>query len=318
MFPERIAQAAADALESTPPLKPGDAPGKPGEIAVASAAGDSHQRIVAVMARDDDMKTADIVLTASEIEMATDLDLVLSSEESGLPFPLMFESELYGPVFLEQLKTTLSRLADEVRLAARRALASDGESLESFRTGTPLGGEDDSRRRFKSQELVQLDEIVAECRAWLTGEGARLTILDPGLLIPPATGSPRQVAEDQYLELLDALELMGGRDLEFPSELVALMGVGGFLEEIARWRIDFGLDTARILTRFRFTRQSVDLIDDQVEDVLVSFLRHMARSGTPTVDIRSSRRCWRRGEHILVVGSEQGICRARALLKEAA
>ena len=322
MLPEQVALVAAKALKATPLPHASEAKGNPGDIVVVcDPARTWGHRLVVVLADDDETMTVDILLAATDTEMASDFDLMVSPDESGLSFPLMVESELYGPVFVEQLLQTLGRLPESHRAAVGSALTTDGESLDGFWTGTSLGDTDDPRRQFKSQELRELDQLVGECRRWLMGEASDSQILDPGLLLPPPSGTARGEAIDRYLDLLDVL-VAGGEELkELPRELVSIMGEAAMIEEIGRWWTDFRCDASSVLARFHFYEAGLDPADvDGVDtnDVLLGYLQVIATTGTRVVDVHSSRAAWRRETSILVVESDQGPCRARVLLLEAA
>lgn len=322
MMPDKIALASAEALKATPLLDAALSAGTPGEIVVACDPERSWgQRLVIVLASNADTMTVDILLVTTDTEMASDLDLILVPEESGVPFPLMVESELYGPLFVEQLISTLGRLSKEHRAAAASALTTDGESLDEFATGTPLGPADDPRRGFKSEELRDLEKLVGECRRWLMGGAAESQILDPGLLLPPPAGTARETAIDRYLELLDVLAAGGGELRELPRELVSIIGEAALIEEIARWWTDFRCDVHSILSRFRFFEAGVNTSDlDPVDpdDPLVSYLQLIAMTGMRIVDVHSSQARWRRDLDVLVIESKSGTCRARAVLKKVA
>jgi hypothetical protein len=224
-------------------------------------------------------------------------------------------------LFVEQVISTLGRLSEEHGAAAASALATDGESLDEFATGTPLGQEDDPRRGFKSGELRDLEKLVGECRRWLMGGAAESQILDPALLLPPPTGTARATAIDRYLELLDVLAAGGAELRELPRELVSIIGQAALIEDISRWWTDFRCDANSILSRFRFFEAGINTSDlDPVDpdDPLVSYLQLIAMTGVTIVDVHSSQSCWRRDLDVVVFEGKGGVCRARAMLRKAA
>ena len=205
-------------------------------------------------------------------------------------------------------------------------MLTDGESLEDYPTGTPLGGSDDPRRAFKEHELTELMHLVADCRSWLLGVTATEAVLDPLLLVPPPAGTAREVAEDRFLELLDAVDAVGDGPIALPSEYLA---TDRLLDEILRWREDFGLDASRVLTRIRITEIGAEVTPvavstaaqfraDHASEVLASCLAAYATTGVVVVDIHSVPRCWGTRQQLLVAGSGSRYCRGRARLVEAA
>jgi hypothetical protein len=329
MIPEAVRQAAQKVLGRGDLLALGPAAGQPGELGVvrSSTYSDTSNvlvRFVIVVSRDETTRTLAIHLATNEVEQATDLDLIVDPER-GLPFHLVLQGELYGPVFEEQLDGIATRFGIDVTDAVAAALVSDGESLSNYRSGQPLGDASDPRREFKKQELDDLEKLVAKCRSWLAGTPAANELLDPELLLPPAAGTPLEEAMGQFVELLDVIAATPENALDLPSELVTLMGEAGLLDEIARWRQDFGLDAARVLSRFTISETRLRLMElgngDQrfapgrrADVVLASLLRSSAESGHSTLDIRTTGRCWKLESNLAIIsGPSGGHCRARFL-----
>jgi hypothetical protein len=269
-----------------------------------------------------------VQLATNEIENATDLDLIVGSRETGVPFAVAIQSELYGPLFSDQLVRAVGKLGDTELHAVANALLTDGESLEGLPVGPPLGASDDPRRRFKERELDDLDALTEACRRWLACEPSPQAVIDPRLLVPPATGSPRELAEDQFLELLDAVAALDDGPIKIPSEF--LEGSDVLLDEVLRWRRDFGLDASRVLTRVRVTElDSAPVVDPPFDDraetsaptvprALHAYLLSSARAGQAVVDVQSVRRCWGEREIVILTRAGARYCRTRAHFVEAA
>lgn len=332
MIPDDLREAARRSLRQCGALEAIPADGRPGEVSVARASGDLPTgligRVIAVIASDEATRTLVVQLVTNEVENATDLDLIVTSRDGSVPFAVAIQSELYGPIFSDQLERVVGKLSDHELHAVANALLTDGESLEGLLVGPPLGATDDPRRRFKERELDDLESLTAACRRWLARERSPHAVIDPRLLVPPPTGSSREIAEDQFLELLDAVAALAEGPIEIPSEFLA--GSDDLLNEILRWRRDFGLDASRVLTRVRITELDSALAEDTPEpddtepsplavpDALHSYLASSARAGRQVVDVQSVRRCW--GEHEVVILTRAGAryCRSRAYFVEAA
>lgn len=332
-IPDRVRDAATRARDNSPPLTPEVASGELGEVDLAAAPdGQGTRRLVAIVGHNEAMKIVTIQLASEMVEAASDLDMVLSPAESELPFALVIQTELYGPVFLEQLQFRLGQLTEEQRIAVSEALISDGESLEGFGRGIPLAGPDDPRRAYKENELDDLEGLVEDCRRWLEGGAAKKHILDPELILPPPPGTPIESAIDRFLELLDALDAMGADLITVPSEFLALFSEAQLLDDIARWRTEFGFDAGRVLSRVRITEDEGEaprLTDSDrtlagqtargSRQVMAAYLAGQADSGLRAVDIQTVRRCWDEDEETVVVESRLGrFCRGRAQWTEAA
>jgi hypothetical protein len=333
MIPDRIREGATAAHEAMPPSPYGRSQGVPGEISIAAkaalpASDTEVRRLVAVLETSDETRTATILLVTNEIENATDLDLIVDPGDAGLPYATMIQSELYGPLFIEQLQGRLGWITDDVRHAVAGALASDGESLDGYKTGLPLGDFADPRRAFKVRELDELEQLVAECRRWLGGEPADVRLLDPELLLPPPPGTPIDDAADQFLELLDVLNEMGERSVSIPAGLLDSLSDVGFVDEVCRWRTDFGFDTSRVLSVIRVideemhtaTRSDGSHVSDRrTASAINRYLEGQAERGCLVIEIHTVARCWSDQPEVLVVEANSGYaCRARGRLLEAA
>jgi hypothetical protein len=285
--------------------------------------------LVTVIRTDERTKTATIHLVTNETEMATDLDLIVHGSEADMPFDTVIQSELYAPLFTDQLRGVVGHLDYRQLRAIKNALMSDGESLEGFTTGSALAGPDDPRRIFKEEELTELQKLASECRRWLSGDPAPLEMLDPELLLPPPTGTSADEAADQFIELLDVLAEMEEAAIPLPSEIVALLAEAELLDEITRWRTEFGLDAARVLSWFKISDETVDLpavrdtsnaeVERRADVVLSPFLESQADVGNLVIDILTARRCWPDLEEVRISAGRSGrCCRARGRLARAA
>lgn len=326
MIPQRVRDAARQIVADghSDPVPSRKEP-RIGQIAKLESYPDHEGRIISrlglVVGVDPADQTARILLATPSKEFATDLDLVVPTLVSGLPYDLLVQAELYGTVFEEQVVATLATIDREVAAAADAALATDGESLQeisesqgteagwtdapmAYETGWPLGSSNDPRRTFKELELDELDALVRECRRAMDGLAADEGILDPSLLVPPPAGTDPDVAADRFLEMLDLVNELGTGKIEMPAywlEDEALLG------ELKRWQSEFGLPAARILDRYILTTEDpVDPLTDNesiatsadprvgADVVLRKALRSMGRTGSAVVDIYTTPFEWHR------------------------
>lgn len=330
MIPSRIREAIGDARLHRGALPQSRPSGEPDEIAIAVAPRSSLRRVVAVSTKDVASETVQVLLVASEVEQATDLDLIVESDSDGLPFSFMVQGELYGHMFTDQLVAAIGTLRSEETDAVATALETDGESLDGYHVGPPLAGPDDVRRSFKDAEHKELEEFVSACRDWMLGAPAERQVPDPEVLLPPPAGSSLEEAESRYLELLMVLAERPGSPV-LPSELLVAMGHAHLLDELRRWRTDFGLDVARVLAQIHIPDEIrgsgpleapvLSAVGDEERSVVVlhEYLACEAQAGTMTIDIRSTTNRWAgRGRLVLVQHSTGRVCRGRAVLQEAA
>lgn len=334
MIPEQVRIAASEAFDIRPPSAFDGSSPEPGTIAVAAtfldvAAGSELRRVVAIVAAEKEVGVLSILLASSEIENATDFDLILGPGEAGLPYSAMVQSELYGPVFVEQIQGRLGAMSPDQASAARMAIQTDGASLDGYETGVPLGDPTDPRRAFKVKELDELESLVADCRQWLSGEPAETQMLDPELLLPPPQGTPLEQALDQFLELLDVVDEMEAQAVSIPESLFAgLVAEMDLVGELSRWRTEYGVDAARVLSRLGIAEDDLDR--EPFEEVpthavrrtqraVLVYVKGQADSGRHAIDIHSTPRRWVDVPEVeLIVGRSGRPCRARVRLLEEA
>ena len=232
-----------------------------------------------------------------DIDYATDLDLIVTSEQSETPFRVLIEAEIYGPIFSEQLVSLLGRIPLAMVDGVTKSLKSDGESVEKFNHGLPLGGPDDPRRLFKRDLFEKASAYMDTARRWLSGLGADIQLLDPSLLLPPLDGTPRIDGMEQGLKLIDALHQMRSEGAALPIELISALSEDELLDEIGRWKSEFGIDVLDVLTKISKTSAVVltplteGPIDGREEfaNSLDSMVAMCVRGGLPIIDIRSQR-----------------------------
>ena len=205
-----------------------------GEIRVLESmdGGELAPRIVVVAAADADAGTASVVLTTNELELATSSDLVVVPEETGLPYPVLVETDIVSEAWAVQLSTKVGRLS--VDTAQRDALLrGDMEQLDAGRRGLPILDRSDSRWAWKESEVRSLQALAAPCVAHLLD-----TALDDVLIPDPALDSHVALGWDglktitRVIDLIDdwhaSVERAGGlfetADLDGLAELPAGLG----------------------------------------------------------------------------------------------
>jgi hypothetical protein len=285
-------------------------------------------RLAVVVAVNDEDQTIRILLATSAKEFATDLDLVVPPRVSGLPYDLLVQGELYGTIFEEQVATTIATLDSALAAAADAALASDGESLEPYETGWPLGSIGDPRRAFKEHELDELEALVRECRRAADGLAAEEQFLDAGLLLPPPAGTDLDDARERFIEVLDIVNEKFAGKIEWQPEW---LDDEMLLTELHRWQSDFGLYVTRILDRYNLAAADPDefAVDEPsasaateprewADNVARKVLRRKGANGPAVVDICTTRRQWGHAKEFITERARHGVVRAFARIPEEA
>src|SRR5262245_34060092 len=84
-----------------------------GDLRVASgpsADSDARSRIVFVLHVDERQRIASVALVTNEVDLATSADRVLRPDSTGLPYAVMVEPDVVGPVWGRQLGPLLARV----------------------------------------------------------------------------------------------------------------------------------------------------------------------------------------------------------------
>ena len=104
-----------------------------------------------------------VLLMSDRHDLATDHDLVLTPQESGLEFKSVVHANLRAPLWTLQLDDYRGTVPDEVLdLLPKVSRGAAGDEY-GFRIGTPLQSEQDLRRRYKKERLQNLQRLAASC-----------------------------------------------------------------------------------------------------------------------------------------------------------
>ena len=122
-----------------------------GTIAVAHIA-ERPSRLVLVVGVIDGIAQVDLL--TNEIDLATATDVLLETSVSGLPYRLLVETDMMGPVSVSRLEYLAAITAADVD----RLLDEDG-------SGLPLLSRRDSRWAWKESELGDLSRLLIACSA---------------------------------------------------------------------------------------------------------------------------------------------------------
>ena len=286
------------------------ATGVAGELAVASSESGNFRRTFLITSRDDRTQTVGVLLVTNEVDMATDLDMIIDAKESGAGYDLMAQGELYGVIFPEQLRNHVGEVAEVVAGDASRALKTDGESLVNYVVGPPLAHPDDPRRSFKEMELRDLQQFTASCRRFLVDGVAEFVSIDPLILLPPPLGTDKLEAQDRLFEVLDAMD-----ELE-RSQRNSLLNLFDFfshdqLTEMSRWRTEFGFDLLSKIHNMSIGEVLAPPSEQSADDSRSSLIMAMASHEISAVEIWTlDSETW---GGLLVEGTVDGMCRARAV-----
>jgi hypothetical protein len=159
-------------------------------IAVPTVFGQADPRMVVIVDVEPEIGVAEVALVTNEIEFASAEDVVMGAEATGLPFDLLFETEIVGRLWCIQLGRLVAELDSELARTVRRSLREE----RTRAAATPHVAEDtaalDQRSLFRKRERLELEALSEDCQQALIRHGsASEVVLDPALFDPASEGS---------------------------------------------------------------------------------------------------------------------------------
>jgi hypothetical protein len=158
-------------------------------------------RPVLIIDVDNERKFVSCVLASSDVEFATDRDLRLPADETGLPYSLVVETDVVGPLWFAQLGPALARLPLQTVELVRKP----GRLLEipiGTTWGFPARDQFDSRWKWKQAEISVMHALASTCIEQLTAEDEYVWI-DPVLLHPQRESAGPWKATERIAALID-------------------------------------------------------------------------------------------------------------------
>lgn len=160
--------------------------------------------LVLVTAIDEVSQSLSVTLLSPDLEFGTSADLVLKSEDTGLAYALLAESDIFGYVWIVQADRKLGHVDASV-LEALSALR-DEDAVGHPVAGPPVVVRGDPRWSFKLQELQRLQSLTAHCTRELI-DGERVPSIDPNALRAPTTAADVAAFEEFLVEVVESVEL---------------------------------------------------------------------------------------------------------------
>jgi hypothetical protein len=195
-----------------------------GDVCIVAADEASSARLGLVLSIEREHEVLRIALLSPDVELGAAYDVTLRSDASGLPYDLLVQCDLVGPVWMWQVRGCHA-ISD--RLLAPKLIEScvaGDPSAGLYPTGRPLVNSQEERALFKRAELHDLHELTQACLTRLV-DGA---VLDPEIFCRPmhqepievrATLSERLLSGDLRLDLRSLAELDDCGSASFGSDL---------------------------------------------------------------------------------------------------
>ena len=183
---------------------------------------EAPERMVLVLRVDSQREFAEVMLVHPHVELATSLDLIVSSERSAMPYRMVIQTDTRAVVWTIQLETLIGKFDPEAP-EALEALGdvSIGQAIyrTSLSSGTPLRGPLDPRWDFKAREGHVMRSMAADCTAALLAglrfdfEATALKLLD----IATKRDIVFNMKDVEVLEEVGALKISNWTDTFGPS-----------------------------------------------------------------------------------------------------
>jgi hypothetical protein len=236
--PARAQEPVQPVLPPRPP-QAADGPVAPGDIRIARL--EQGNRLVLVLGAEDGHVCL-VALASNEFERATDQDVLVRNDEAALPYDILIETDVNGPILPDRLGPALGRI--DIRLTEllqRAALEGVFDPTLDARRGIPLRNLEAARGRWKVDEGQLLDENLVS-----PAQG------DVPVLVDPAVFAQTTQASHGCMEaaMMDILE---GRARLGPRGFVALLACAREQAAVLPWM----LDAARAITGVAIAGQAV-------------------------------------------------------------
>lgn len=203
---------------------------KTGDIRAARPMDGGSARLVLIL-NESASGWANTMLLANVIEAATNRDVRLDPEDTRLPFPVLVETDVVGPMFVVQFGPLLGRIDDEMIATLSQVKRGDDSYVLADRRGLPVLSRKEYRVRWKQQELETMHSLAGHCFAELMQKEEATTpvLADPALFEDLDHAEPADIV----VRLLEVAKI---RNLDVPPESL------GSLEGLKSWlaRLDPG------------------------------------------------------------------------------
>jgi hypothetical protein len=178
---------------------------------------DGHPAVIAVIDAEEEVRAATVVLLSGDTELGGDRDLLLAPSDTGLPYEVLAQSDMFGYVWLVQLERQLGRIdgavVEQLKMLQEQEL--DGLSPD-LRSGPPIVSRADVRWRFKQDELARLQVLTGACTKQLIDGEPRASV-DPVAFRAPDS---RAESEELAAYVLELTELAAQHRVDLPAWLV--------------------------------------------------------------------------------------------------
>ena len=209
-----------DALRNFKPIERNPQGIASGQIRTVGFSNSDFSRMCVVLEVHSANNYCEVMLIHHEEEMATDVDLVISSHESDHFHTMVIQTDCHSVVFLLQLGEHVDNLTPEEMESIWCAKSGRDLVDKNLYTGMSMAGRLDFRWQFKVHEGDSIRALSNDCVSALL-KGRVQTFLDPGIFSLELLTQ----LEDPTAVLVDVIDSLSGKVVSDPfvlNELGAL------------------------------------------------------------------------------------------------
>lgn len=272
-----------------------------GDIWLATSLEDQEpvRRLVCLLDGQEESGLWTIGLVSNVTEAATDRDVLLDAPVTGVPFSVLIECDVTGPIWNSQLLWRVGRISGELTTRIMSTGNDLYDLLSSESRGLPIRGSEDPRLAFKEAEVDSLHRLSKACLTYLLDSPGQ-SEADPAFLLPELL-----TQED----LVSFLELIRAESVTVPADCVwDLISDPRYCES---WQRRFGWDAWNAIQPLLQPKDSEEIngdtpgdplgiqgrVDDESTRLLLRHIDRSVRNGRHTVRVVSPLRCWQGESH---------------------
>lgn len=134
---------------------------KIGDIYRAVATDRATTALILVTHLDAATGSLTVTLLSPDVEFGSSTDLILLEHETGCPYQLLAQSDVFGYLWMTQVDRFIGHVNEQV-IAALCALRNE-DAVDHPVAGPPVLDHSDPRWEFKLQERTRLRSLTADC-----------------------------------------------------------------------------------------------------------------------------------------------------------
>jgi hypothetical protein len=193
---------------------------EPGEIRLAQPMdqdGTPSRLVLVLESYPEEDPWVNACLIAQATEVAGDRDVRLDLEETSLPFSVLAETDVIGPLLTVQLGPVLGAIGEPLLNGLKGAVYGSWDPALVGRRGIPIMSRAEARWRLKEDEIATMHSLSSHCLEHLV-EGEAKSMTPTATVDPVLFDEETLVTPDVALLKVVALATKEGLNLSTPAE----------------------------------------------------------------------------------------------------